>query len=415
MKPILLAGLLLVFLFSGSCAPRRGFDSQLNSIVAPYLFSIAVWESRTIPAEVRQWISGEPVEIDDEISLVMEYFSATRRIKSLKSAIGATNTGDGESSLAPLEAELDRLQERKLVLAATVERILEKQIRDTVTQQGIFNPLIGLKVSFPPVNFKLEKPPHLLVISPRERIESTREIHLKPNLNLKEKVEIETGVDDLGVSSLVVALGGLGATYPTFVTNEAGLRFTLDTAVEEWLHQYLAFKPLGFRYLLDLTGLSRNYEIATMNETVASIVSKEIGAIVYEKYYSEYENGANQDRATESAFDFNREMREIRRTVDAYLADGEIELAEQFMENRRQYLVAKGYYIRKLNQAYFAFHGAYADKPAFISPIGLELKELRAQSASLRDFLNTAAGMNSRQDLKKSVTAAGAVEEPRRQ
>ena len=403
MKPILLAGLLLVFLFSGSCAPGRGFDSQLNSIVAPYLFSIARWESRTIPSEVRQWISGEPVEIDDEISLVMEYFSATRRIKSLKSAIGATNTGDGESNLTPLEAELDRLQERKLVLAATVERILEKQIRDTVTQQGIFNPLIGLKVSFPPVNFKLEKPPHLLVISPRERIESTREIQLKPNLSLEEKAEIEAGVDDLGVSSLVVALGGLGATYPTFVTNEASLRFTLDTAVEEWLHQYLAFKPLGFRYLLDLTGLSRNYEIATMNETVAGIVSKEIGAIVYEKYYSEYENSANQSQATESAFDFNREMREIRKTVDALLAEGEIEQAEEFMEQQRQYLASMGYYIRKLNQAYFAFHGTYADSPTSISPIGIDLRKLRAQSDSLKGFLDAVSLMTTGDDLRDSV------------
>ena len=72
-------------------------------------------------------------------------------------------------------------------------------------------------------------------------------------------------------------------------------------------------------------------------------------------------------------------------------------------EQKRQYLASKGYYIRKLNQAYFAFYGTYADRPAFISPIGLELKELRGQSASLRDFLNMVAAMTSHQDLIDSI------------
>ena len=402
MKPIILTSLLLLCLLGGSCTPSRDFDAQLNSIVKPYLFSIAWWESRTIPHEVSQWFFGRQEKIDDEIGVVTEYFSATERIKTLKSEIGAANAGYQESDLASLEAELDRLQERKTALAGTVERIIEKQIRDTLSQQGIFNPMIGLKVSFPPVNFKLENPPYLLVISPRERIESMREITLKPDLSPEEIGDIEARVDELGVSSLVVRLGGF-ATYPSLVANDASLRFTIDTTAEEWLHQYLSFKPLGFRYLLDLTGLSRSYEIATMNETLASMVSKEIGSIVYEKYYSEYQNGTNQDQTPESEFDFNQEMREIRKAVDIYLARGEIEQAEEFMEQKRQYLASMGYYIRKLNQAYFAFYGAYADRPTSISPIGLELKKLRAQSASLKDFLNTAAGMTSRQDLKDSV------------
>jgi len=96
-------------------------------------------------------------------------------------------------------------------------------------------------------------------------------------------------------------------------------------------------------------------------------------------------------------------MREIRRAVDSYLAQGEIELAEEFMEQKRLYLASNGYYIRKLNQAYFAFHGTYADKPTSISPIGLELKQLRSQSASLKVFLDTVAGMTSRQELRDSI------------
>jgi hypothetical protein len=200
----------------------------------------------------------------------------------------------------------------------------------------------------------------------------------------------------------VVALGGM-ATYPSYVTDKASLRFTLDTAAEEWLHQYLAFKPLGFRYVLDLTGIRRDYEIVTMNETLAGMVSKEIGGIVYEKYYAPKETENIALEVTQSGFDFNQEMREIRRTVDSYLARGEIDQAEEFMEQKRLYLVENGYNIRKLNQAYFAFHGAYADKPTSISPIGVELKQLRSQSDSLKDFLETVAAMTNRQELVESI------------
>ncbi len=403
MKPIILASLLLVCLLSASCAPGQGFDAHLKSITKPYLFSVARWESRAIPHEVNQWIVGRQEKTDDEIGMVTEYFASTKRIKTLKSEIEAANAGNGEHDLASLEAELNNLNDRKMALEGAVERITEKQIKDTLNQHGIFNPIIELRVSFPPVNFKLEKPPYLLVISPRDRIESMREITLMPNLILKEIEDIEARVDELGISSLVVRLGGLGATYPAIVTNEASLQSTIDTTTEEWLHQYLAFKPLGFLYLLDLTGMSSNYEIATMNETLASMVSKEIGSIVYEKYYSEYENGANQNQASEPEFDFNQEMREIRKTVDMYLAQGQIEPAEEFMDKKRQYLASMGHYIRKLNQAYFAFHGTYADRPTSVSPIGLELKKLRGQSTSLENFLSTVAAMTSRQELRDSM------------
>ena len=73
------------------------------------------------------------------------------------------------------------------------------------------------------------------------------------------------------------------------------------------------------------------------------------------------------------------------------------------MEQKRQYLASMGYHIRKVNQAYFAFHGTYADRPTSISPIGLELKKLRGQSASLKDYLNTVAAMSSHQDLIASL------------
>ena len=402
----MLSGLLLFCLLGVSCVPGRDFNTRLSSIVKTYRFYIAQWELSTIFNEAKQFIFHRNEKVDNDISKVDEFFAIVDQLKTLKSEIEAIKTDKKQGDLTSLEAKFDELQQKRAALDNTVEEIISGQIKEVLNEQGIFNPIekyIKLKVNFPPVDFKLDKPPHLLVASPRDRIERIREIVLLQEVSVEEMERIEDEVDDLGVSSLVVTLGGFGGTYPTFVTNEASLRFTIDAAVEEWLHQYLTFKPLGFRYILDLIGVSRNYEIAIMNETVASMVSKEIGAIISQKYYPESQNNNSQPQKTSSGFDFNQEMREVRRAVDQYLARGEIEQAEEFMEQKRQFLVSKGYYIRKLNQAYFAFYGTYADSPTSISPIGVELKALREKSASLKEFLETAAAMTSRQDLTQSL------------
>jgi predicted alpha/beta-fold hydrolase len=156
--------------------------------------------------------------------------------------------------------------------------------------------------------------------------------------------------------------------------------------------------------VLDLLGIARNYDVATINETVASMVGKEIGAQVYTKYYATDKPATQLAPITKSTFDFNAAMREIRKTVDSYLANGEITTAEQYMEQQRRYLATNGYYIRKLNQAYFAFYGSYADSPTSISPIGTKLQKLRSRSASLKEFLSTVANVNSVQDLDKILT-----------
>ena len=403
---IIVAGLLLFSLLGSSCAPAKSLDASLGVVVQSYRFSLIGWELQALSYELEQWIFGGSKEAGDEIDVVIEYFATVERMKVLGSEIEALKTGNGQGDLASLEVELDLLQEENEALETKVERIIEKQIRETLKQLGIFSPiddLIRWEINFPPVNFRLAQPPHLLVISPRDRIESLREITLRQDISIEEIENIEAAALELGVSSLVVKLGGV-ATYPAFVTNDASLQFTINAAIEEWLHQYLFFRPLGFLYALDLIGISRNYEIATMNETLASMVSNEIGSILYKNYYSsQYEEEDTQTKANGSEFDFNREMREIRKAVDEYLAQGEIEQAEEFMEQKRQFLASKGYYIRELNQAYFAFYGAYADSPTSVSPIGSELKTLRGQSASLEDFLDTVAQMTSHQGLINSI------------
>lgn len=396
-----MAGLLSFCLLSAGCTVTKDFNKRLSQIVRPYRFHIAQWEASAIVEGVRGAFCNRGKATGDEMEKVKDYFATVERIKSLTSEIEAIKTGNKSGELTALEAELSELQQKRSSLVDAAEAVITRQIREILFQQGIYHPVdkyVKLKINFPPMDFKLEKPPHLLVISPRDRIESMREIALRQEMKVEEMAQVEAEVDKLGVSSIVVGLGGFGGTYPAFVTNEASLQFTVDAAAEEWLHQYLFFKPLGFRYALDVLGVKRDYEIAILNETVASMVSKEIGSMVAQIYYPDLAS-PDSEQSKKSGFDFDREMREIRKAVDEYLKKGEIEPAETFMEEKRQYLASKGYQLRKLNQAYFAFYGTYADRPASISPIGDELKQLREQSASLKDFLDAVSTMTSRKDL----------------
>ena len=193
MKQLIFVGILLVCMLIGGCSGKQDFDDRLNSIVRPYLFSITAWELIAIPNELGQWIFGNQPEIDDEISVVIEYFTNTHQIRALRPRIAAARADNDEANLKTLENESNRLQDRKTALESTVESIIEKQIRESLTELGIYNPLIRLRVSFPPINFTLEKPPHLLVVSPRDRIESVREITLQPDIDLEDRENIEAG------------------------------------------------------------------------------------------------------------------------------------------------------------------------------------------------------------------------------
>ena len=398
--------LLISTLLVASCAFSTGdFDRQLRSIVEPYSFSLLKWEITTLADELKQvFMPGEKVS-GDEAQIVGEYFSLVGQIQVLELEIDVARPADG-AYLASLQRQLEGLQQRRAALEDTAEEILEKQIEEVLIEEGIVNPLdkyLTLKFVFPPVNFEFEKPPHLLVISPRDRIELVRRILLIQNLSLDAKENIESQTDELGVSSLVIELGGFAAMYPTTIADNADMRYTMCTVVEEWLHQYLAFRPLGFLYLLDASGIRESPEIATISETLAGIVSKELGSKVYERYYGESypEDSANETKGSE--FDFSQEMTETRRMVEEYLAQGRIGEAEEFMEQKREYFATKGYYIRKLNQAYFAFHEIYAYDPASASPIDADLKALRGESPSLKEFLDKVAGMTSYEDLEKAI------------
>jgi hypothetical protein len=69
------------------------------------------------------------------------------------------------------------------------------------------------------------------------------------------------------------------------------------------------------------------------------------------------------------------------------------------MDRRRLQFVDNGYNIRKLNQAYFAFHGTYADSAASVSPIGDQVQEYRNLSPGLGSFVSRISSFGSYEDF----------------
>ena len=262
----------------------------------------------------------------------------------------------------------------------------------------------GGRILFPPVLLEIDPLPAVLVVSPRERIELKESELLQAELPIPTRERLEDQHQRLGLSSLVTDIGGL-ATYPSLVPNTFGLQFALATVAHEWLHQYLAFRPLGKGYFA-------GGEMTALNETVATLFGDELGARLYHELYGgpppppvAQEAGASP--VAPGAFDFTREMRQTRVQAEELLREGQIAAAEEYMEQRRQLLLSHGYYLRKLNQAYFAFHGAYAEGPAAVSPLGRQVRGLRVGSASLGDFIHTVERFGRVEDFQAYVKAAG--------
>ena len=88
-------------------------------------------------------------------------------------------------------------------------------------------------------------------------------------------------------------------------------------------------------------------------------------------------------------------MRETRRTVDEMLAEGRVEEAEEYMKQRWWRLQLGGYGLRKLNQAYLAFRGRYAEGPSSVSPIGPQVRALRAAHPDTVSFIKTVEQVSS--------------------
>jgi hypothetical protein len=100
-------------------------------------------------------------------------------------------------------------------------------------------------------------------------------------------------------------------------------------------------------------------------------------------------------------------MRETRLETEHLLDSGQVEAAETYMRARRDELETHGYFIRKLNQAYFALYGSYgggfAASPA--NPIPDLLRKLRDRSGSLAEFVFKVRGLTTVAELRAAVAA----------
>ena len=410
--------LVVLFCVCFTLVPVAGFERDaITSATAPYRFSMPVWELDHLPDKWVRRLLRAPTALagdagyEQRMANVDEFFTVSHSLWSAEQQLlelqaKSPVTPEVSRSIASLEAQRDRLLARRDDLRPSVEETLETTIAATLETLG-FRAWTG---PFPPVDTVLSASPTILVTSPRDRIERQDTVTMRTGLANEDRDRIETQVEDeTELSALVLNTGGI-ALYPSIVVPHAGLDFALEVIAHEWVHQWLWFRPLGRRYF-------HGGDITTMNETVADIAGKEILELTKQRIGQmapqSPEHNEHQHPPLETvpprespAFDFHHEMWVTRLRVDELLAAGNVDEAEAYMEERRREFVANGYRLRRLNQAYFAFHGTYATTGAAgVNVIGQQIEELRRRSPSLGDFLRTAAQFTSVADLEAYLDA----------
>jgi hypothetical protein len=403
--------LLAALLLGASAIPPGDKIERVRANTRGIEFDYVSWGIDALSLKLKQLASGSSDYLPEASrrQLVLDYLELVVEIQRGESILNGIyadpDIGDPQAASAELRAALDDLYAQREDLAPVAESVLQAQVSQIVSELGLG--LAGQPV--PPVLYHTTPLPLALIVSPRDTIRQDTNISITPDLTLEERVALEEQVDSsLDVSSLVVNVGGIGM-YPTMVMQTSDLTWLSEVVAHEWVHNFLTLRPLGVNYLT-------SPDLRTMNETAASIAGVEIGQALIERFYPELlpppapENPppAAQDSQPEGPppFNFRAEMRETRVTVDQLLAEGQIEEAEAYMEERRAFLWENGYRIRKLNQAYFAFHGAYADQPggaAGEDPVGEAVRKLRAESPSLAAFIKRISWMSSFEQLQQAV------------
>jgi len=404
--------LVAVILWIALAIPSDGYlgrarvDLILRQAIGGEGFRLVAWEGQALAEKARALVvqPGAALSSQAQHDLVVAYFDAIGEIGRLENQIARTYADpkqtDPRTAAAPLQAQLDTLRAQQAVRRPAVERILAGQVGTILAEAG----LTTAGLVWPPVSFQFAESPNYLIVSPRDRIAVEKGIYLDPTLPVAQMAQIEQQVEaGLDVSALVEGTGGF-SSYPTMIIEYPAMAWVLGTIAHEWIHTYLVFRPLGWRY--DDSGAMR-----TINETVASIAGDELGERVIERFYGEKAPPPAwpQPRAMRAApdaapaFSFGAFMRETRLAVDKLLAEGKIAEAETYMEARRKELADHGYLLRRLNQAYFAFHGSYAVGAAATDPIGGKLRLLRQQSGSLAEFMRVVAGFKTAADLDAAL------------
>jgi hypothetical protein len=409
---VLLIILAILLLGAGGNTPDN-MTERVRTFTRDKEFNFVQWTLDALGLKLGQMALGSEKYLTEpqRRQLVLDYLQLVRQIQSNEAQLHDIYSNPDikapDAASSDLRLELTNLRAKREQIAPVAEAILQEQVSAIASQLGL---TFGGQ-PIPPVLFHSSELPWELIVSPRDKIKQDAGIDLIPELSVDQQTALEAQVDhNLNVSSLVVGIGGIGL-YPTMVAETGSVNWLSEVVGHEWVHNFLTLRPLGVSYM-------NSPELRTINETTASIAGKEIGRAVIEKYYPELlpkPVPANPTQPTQVApeeqmppeFNFSAEMHTTRVEVDRLLAEGKVDEAEQYMEARRKVFWENGYAIRKLNQAWFAFHGAYADEPgggaAGEDPVGAAVRTLRAQSVSLADFLNRISWISSYEQLQRAV------------
>ena len=401
--------MVLAFVLGGAAVQPVGLTAQVRAFTRPTEFDFGTWTLEAVLAKLAGWgLSLERfLTPQAQSQLVLDYLAQVQRVNTLNAEITAIYTNPDIPSpdliSQPLRQTLHSELELLSSLAPLAEAALQNQLMDILQENGFG--ILGQ--AFPPSLYQVSDLPQSLVVSPRTTIRREAEVSLLPGLSVEFKNQLENLIfTELDHAALVVPIGGIG-TYPTMVMQSANLVWLTEVIAHEWVHNFLTLRPLGLNYFT-------SEELRTINETAATLAGQELGWLILQKYYPEHlppENLPLHIEAAPSAppdpdaFNFQTEMRLTRVETDRLLAAGDVEGAEAYMEARRQFLWDNGYPIRKLNQAYFAFHGAYDADPdggaAGEDPVGPAVRALRTQYDELVDFIKDISWVTSFDALLK--------------
>jgi len=387
-------------------------DDALDQVTRGFRFNLIGWEAR----EAGRWAldalatpSGVPAAAD--LAAVNRFFELGAALQRAEFRLTAA---DSDAARAQATAGIQTLHRERDAIETTVRRAVTRLVTVQMQQSGLGYRAPGNTGVLPPVAFTVVRPPSVLVIAPRDQITLARTTILQPGLDDAAAQRMEADAEALGWSAIVEPTGGF-STYPTIISDSAPLDYTLQTVGHEWTHTYLFFHPLGFNYFT-------SSEMRTVNETVANLVGREVARGIRSSTLPPPAPSTPPPAVTpptaepaEAPFDFNREMRTTRLEAERLLQEGRVADAESYMEDRRKVFVARGYTIRKLNQAYFAFHGLYADTPGSVSPIGPALEQLLQKTGSVQAFVQSLQDVASYAGYQQVLARYGIAETPPRE
>ena len=378
---------------------------QIRSYSRPYEFDYASW----IVSALGQKLTQSSLKVyrytpaGEERQIVLDYLDLRNQINQsqdiLISVLSDPQLENRDQASAEIKKELEEMRSRREDTAPFVEQIIQGQMNHALVNLGMS---AGGQL-VPPVLYRSEPDSYALIVSPRDEIQQAANLMLIRNLTLEQIIHLEEIIErELNLSALVVGIGGVGL-YPSMVIETGNLDWLIHVIGHEWTHNFLTIRPLGANYFT-------SPELTTINETIADLSADEIQRETFLLYYPEFlpaESVAEESEETPppdppdpipagDVFDFRAEMHITRLEVDRLLAEGEINKAEDYMETRRLFFLKNGYLIRRLNQAYFAFHGSYAAAPggaadAEGADLGSQLRELKTNASSYAAFMHEVA------------------------